>query len=465
MITALKDKAFLKKFFGITFPVMLQTILAFVVSFVDNIMVGGVSNEAVSAVYSVNQASFFFFVATYGLFSGAAIYVQQFYGAKDIKHLRQAFTYKLVIGTGFLILMLPLLFVFGPNLVAIYSRSDTNQAAILEQAAVYMPLIFASYIPFIYSMAYASTLRETGRTKLPLMTSMLALATNAGLNALFIYGFQWGVFGAALATLIARLVEAITIVSVSHGKRLDFAARIYKDFHIDPKLFKLITKKMIPLLINEILWSSGMIMQSLSYAQRENVLSALSILNTTTEIFGIVFAGLAVGIGVMVGSQLGAGEIEKAKDTTKKLIWLGILMSLTIGGLMMALSPVIPKLWTEVMPAQQRLATQMIIVYGAFLWVYSIAVSCYNILRAGGKTSQTMIMDSGLMWVATVPLAWILALATSLPIVAMFAILQIIDIVKMILGLTLVKQGKWANNLTLQVSEPTTMSQVSDLLK
>ena len=444
---------------------MLQTILAFIVSFVDNIMVGGVSNAAVSAVYAVNQASFFFFVVSYGIFSGASIYVQQFFGAKDVKHLKQAFLYKIVIGAGLLLVMVPLLYVFGHHLVAFYSRSDTNQAAIIHEASLYMPIILISFVPFVFSMAYATTLRETERTKLPLFASLLALAINAGLNALFIYVFKMGVVGAALATVIARVVELVTIVAATHRRKTDFAHQVYKDFHIDPKLFGLITKKMIPLLINEILWSTGMIMQSMSFAQRENVLSALSILNTTTEIFGIVFSGLAVGIGVMVGSQLGAGKIEEAKETTGKLIWLGILMSLSIGAVMGALSPFIPRLWTEVSLSQQQLAMQMIIVYGAFLWVYSIAVSCYCILRAGGKANQTMIMDSGLMWVGTVPLAWILALTTSLPLVPMFAILQIIDIVKMFVGLYLVRRGHWANNLTTQVAEPAVVSQVNDLLK
>jgi Na+-driven multidrug efflux pump len=132
---------------------------------------------------------------------------------------------------------------------------------------------------------------------------------------------------------------------------------------------------------------------------------------------------------------------------------------------MLMLSPFIPKLWVEVSPSQQLLATQMIIVYGIFLSVYSVCVSAYQILRAGGKTTQTMLMDSGLMWAGTVPLAWALALFTNLPLVLMFMILQTIDIIKMMLGLYLVKRGHWANNLTTEVTTPSIMSPLNDLLK
>ncbi|HAK05292.1 MAG TPA: hypothetical protein DCM23_01130 [Firmicutes bacterium] len=465
MIKALKDKQFIKKFLAITFPVMVQTLVSFIVTFVDNIMVGGVSNEAVSAVYSVNQASFFFYVAMFGLFSGASIYVQQFSGAKDVTHLRQAFLYKLVVGTLFLAIILPILFLFGHHLVAFYSRSDTNQAAILVEAAKYMPILILSYIPLLFATVYASTLRETGRTRLPMIAGVIALSTNALLNALFIYGLKLGVVGAALATVIARLIEAAIIITIAHRQKLDFCHQAYRQFKIEPKLFRLISKKMWPLLINELLWSTGMIMQSLSYAQRDNVLSALSILSTTTEIFGIVFNGLAVGISVMVGSTLGAGKIEEARDISKKLLWLGILISLSVGAFMIAISPFIPRLWATVGNDQRTLATQMIIIYGCFLWVYSVCISAYQILRAGGMAKQTMIMDSGIMWVGTVPLAWILALATSLPLVGIFAILQSIDIIKMIVGLSLIRNGKWANNLTTAVSEPVVLSAVNDLLK
>ena len=126
MFKVLKDKAFVKKFFSLAFPVMIQALIGLTVNFVDNLMVGGLTNEAVSAVYAVNQGTFFFIVISYGIVSGAGIYVQQFFGAKDDDHLRQSVRYKILAVTLLLAVFLPLFFFGGSTLIGFYTRSATN---------------------------------------------------------------------------------------------------------------------------------------------------------------------------------------------------------------------------------------------------------------------------------------------------------------------------------------------------
>lgn len=460
MFKFLKDKQFLRRFIVISLPVMIQNLIAFSVNFLDNVMIGGVSDQAVSAVYASNQVSFFFNVMAWGVISGASIMVQQFYGAKDKNHLHQSFRYKLLISTIFLLITLPLLYFFGIELVKVYAQNDGLRDLVIEEAKRYLPIIFLTYIPFAYSSAYGSTLRETENTKLPMYISGVALLINVIFNYLFIYVFSLGVVGAAYATLLARLVEFSLFIIITKRHKIEFAQDLFHPFHIDKSLFKLITIKMLPLLLNEILWAGGMVMQSLSYAQRGNVLSALSIWSTTTEVFGIVFTSLSIGIGVMMGSTLGANKIEDAQDLAKKSLGLGIFLSVIIGLLLFSVSPFIPKLWVEVNIEQQRLATQMIQVFSLFLWVFSIGIVAYVILRSGGKTTLTMILDSGLMWLGTVPLAWILALWTSLPLIWIYPLLQLVDVVKMILGLIFLKYGKWANNLTVKITKKADNSQL-----
>lgn len=462
MFAIFKDKAFYTRFFLITLPVMFQTVISFFVNFIDNIMVGGISNAAVSAVYATNQITFFIFVSTYGLLSGASIYVQQFFGAKDIHHLRQAVRYKLWIGLAVVLILVPLLFVFGPQLIQFYAREDSNQVAILTQAADYLPYIVISFIPYIIGVSYASTYREIGKTSIPMKVGIVALLSNALLNYVFIYVFSLGVSGAGLATLIARLIEMTLLLMISQANREPFAIHLWKENVLEPKLVKLITLKTLPMVLNEVLWSSGIILQSLSFAQRANVLSALSIQATTTEIFGIIFAGLATGIGVMVGSTLGEGKIEEAKKLAFQLIWTGVWISFTLGFIFFNLAPFIPLLWTEVTPDQKELATNLIRIFTIFLATFSVANSTYHTLRAGGKTSQTLMLDAGIMWLLTIPLAWGLAVFTSWPLLVVYPIIQLIDIVKMLFGLYLIKRGDWARNLTVDVSENRTMTAVSN---
>jgi putative MATE family efflux protein len=461
MFQTLKDKVFIKRFFQITFPVMVQMIISFFVSFIDNIMVGGISSTVVSAVYSVNQLSFFFIVLSYGLFSGASIYVQQFFGSKDKEHLKQSVRYKINIAIIFLIIFIPLILFFGISIVDIYARSATDKAAIIAEATIYLPIIALSFIPYLFSNVYSSTFREIGKTKIPMYVSIVSLTINAALNYYFIYIIGNGILGVGLATLIARIIELILLVTISHYRKESFTIGLYASLKVEKKLIFAISGKTWPMLINETLWAGGIVMQSLAFASRTNVLSTLSIVSTSTEIFGIIFAGLAVGVGVMIGSTLGAGKVKEAKELSGKLLWMGIIISLTLGSIIFVLAPLIPQLWSSVDLEQQNRATEIIRIFTVFLSFFSIANVTYHILRAGGKTTQTLMLDGGVMWLGTVPLVWSLALFTTFPIVLMYFIIQIIDVIKAAFGLYLVARGEWAKNLTnpfVNVGEVVTIS-------
>ena len=448
MIKTLKDKIFLKKFFAISFPVMIQMLVSFFVSFIDNVMVGGISDDVVAAVFSVNQISFFFFVITYGLLSGASIYVQQFSGAKDGKYLQQSVRYKMWIGLLFLIMFIPTILFFGESIIRFYTRSSTNQDIIVDEALLYLPIIVASYIPLMFANIYGSTFREIGKTKLPVFISVISLLINATLNYVFIYIVKNGVIGVGIATLIARLVEMTLLIVISHLNKETFTIDLYKDLRVERKLIRAINKKTVVMLINETLWSGGIVMQQLALASRMNVLSTLSIVSTTTEIFGIIWAGLAVGVGVMLGTTLGEGKVEEAKALSKKLIWMGIIISLTLGFIMFWLAPLIPQLWSSVDSNQQAMASSILTLYMFLLPFFSIANVTYHTLRSGGKTTQALLLDGMVMWLLTVPLAWILATYTSIPLVLLWASVQSIDLAKAAFGLYLVRRYDWAKNLT-----------------
>jgi putative MATE family efflux protein len=448
MFKTLKDKVFIKRFFAITFPVMIQMIISFFVSFIDNIMVGGISSTVVSAVYAVNQMSFFFIVISYGLFSGASIYVQQFFGAKDTARLAQAVRYKVLIAVIFLCIFIPFILIVGPSIVGFYARASTDKVLIVEEAIKYLPIIALSFIPYKFSNVYSSTYREIGKTKVPMYVSIVSLFTNAFFNYYFIYIVKNGIVGVGIATLIARMVELVLLVSFAHYSKEPFTKGLYRSLKVEWKLVVQISKKTAAMLLNEIMWAGGILMQSLAFASRLNVLSTLSIVSTTTEIFGIIFAGLAVGVGVMIGSTLGSGDIKKAKELTGQLIWMGVIISLSLGTIIFILAPYIPLLWPSVGREQQVMATQIIRLFTIFLSFFSIGNVTYHILRSGGKTTQTLLLDGVLMWMGTVPLVWALALFTTLPLVWMYLIIQSVDVIKALFGLYLVKRGDWAKNLT-----------------
>ena len=202
-------------------------------------------------------------------------------------------------------------------------------------------------------------------------------------------------------------------------------------------------------LANELFWVIGMTLLSLAYAQRENVLSALSVVNSISNIFNIIFQGLSIGIGVLVGSYLGEGKFDSAKDYAKKVYWLGFLISVIFGIIIICLSGVIPYMFKEVVAEQKLIASQMLIAYGLLLWGSCLYCCCYVTLKTGGEAATTFFIDSGLMWLVAVPVAWILVLYTDVSLLYIFAIVTAIDIIKFFVSYSFVRKNKWVKNLTV----------------
>lgn len=427
---------------------MISGFITFLVSFVDNIMVGTISNEAVSGVYAANQVTFLFNLASFGILEGAGIFIQQFNGCNDKKHLKQSFNYKIVVSILFMLITMPIIYLFGKNLIHFYSKSDSNYSLIYNEGLLYLRIVAISYIPYMMGYIYSSTLKEIGHTKIPMFSSIAALICNVIFNSLFIIGLDMGVIGAAIATIIARITEMLVVVFFTHYKKYDFCKNIFKEFKINKNLIIKITKIGIPLFINELGYSFGVVLQSIAFSQRDGVLSSISIVTTISNIFNILVTGLSTGIGVMVGSDLGAGEYEMAKDDNKKLNLLGIYISLFFGVILILLSPVIPNIFTEVTISQKSLATLLIIIYSSLLWSSCLSMTSYMTLKVGGKSGLTFIFDSGTMIVLYIPLSWILALLTDLDMVWIYLIIRSIDILKAMFGVYLMKKGSWARNLT-----------------
>ena len=453
MFSVLKDKEFLKKFFKVSFPVMLHALILFIVNFLDNVMVSSVSNEAVSAVYAVNQATYILMIAAYGVVIGAGVFIQQFNGAGDEKNLKQAFCYKIIVMLLFLAVFVTVFYVAGHHLVYMYCKSDSNSAEIFRLGKIYLYILILSYIPYCLSIIYTTTVREIGHTRYALISGAIAFSVNLIANAIFIYVLNWGVAGAAIGTVIARLVELVIIVYICHHKKFSFCHKLFKNFRVDKKLAVNITKKGLVFLANELLWVLGMTLLSLAYAQRDNVLSALSVVSSIGNIFNIIFQGLSIGIGVLVGSYLGEGEFDKAKDYCKKVYWLGFIVSIIFGVLIISCSPIIPNMFKEVSPSQKQLASQMLFGYGFLIWGSCLYCCCYVTLKTGGLASTTFFIDSGLMWGICVPLAWILVKFTDVSLFYIYMAVIAFDIVKFVVSYSFVKREKWLNNLTLSVNE------------
>ena len=226
-----------------------------------------------------------------------------------------------------------------------------------------------------------------------------------------------------------------------------FATGLFKTLKIPGKLVKDITIKGSPLMVNEILWSMGMSTIMQCYSVRGlNAVAALNIAQTAANLFDITFMSMGSAISIIVGQQLGAGEKEKARETDTRLIVFGLLDCVVFGILLAISAPFIPSIYNTT-DAVKNLATEFLWVRAAFMGVYSFVHCCYFTLRTGGRTLITFFFDSVFTWVVCIPVAYSLAHFTNWNIIAVYAGVQAVDLIKCATGFYLVKKGDWLNNL------------------
>ena len=450
------DKAFYKYVFALVVPIMIQQGITSFVNLLDNIMVGALGTEAISAVSISNQILLIFQLAIFGGIGAISIYSAQFYGKGDMDGMRYSFRAKIIFcmiiaGLAFLILLLS-----GSFFISLFLQGESgggDLALTAQYASGYMFIALIGFVPFCFSMGYAGTLRETGETMVPMLASVAAICVNLTFNWLLIYGNlgfpKWGVYGAAIATSMSRFVELgiLIVYTHTHTRRFPFMTGAYRSLYIPGDLLKKIVITGLPLMSNEILWAVAMAAMNQSYSTRGlDVVAATNISTTTWDIFMIFMIAMGSAIQIIVGQHLGRGEIEKARDIDNKLLFLTLVLNVALGLVLILTAGVIPMLY-NVPDSVRMLATKLHIIDGLILPVEAMVHSIYFTIRSGGRTMITFLFDSVYMWILPVPLAFFLCRFTALDIVVVFAIVQSASVIKMIIGLLMLRSDFWAKKI------------------
>jgi len=450
------DRAFYNRVVMIALPIIIQNTISNVVSLLDNVMVGRVGTLEMSAVSIVNQLLFVFYLCIFGGLAGAGIFSTQYAGALDDQGVRYCFRIKWLIAAAMLLCAFAVFLLLPEQLIGLYLAEGTNPDDLSKTLAFGLDYLYAmlwGIIPFAVTQIYASTLREVGETRVPMIASISAIFINLVFNYLLIFGKlgfpQLGVTGAALATVLSRYLEMLIIVLYTHIRHVLFAFihGAYASLYVPVKLIKDVFKRGMPLLVNEFFWSSGMAVLLQCYSVRGlDVVAACNIASTVSNLFKVVFLSMGDAVAIMVGQALGANKVDEAKDTAWKLMATAVASNLVMGTLLFALSPVIPQIYNTEAHVR-HMAMQMLWVVAATMPLYSIAHCCYFTLRSGGKTIITFIFDSGFTWGICVPIAWVLANLTAMSILPLYLIVQALEFIKVVIGVYLVHRGVWVHNI------------------
>jgi putative MATE family efflux protein len=458
------DKAFYAFVLAIAVPIIIQNGISSFVSMLDNIMVGRIGTEEMSGVSIVNQLHFVYMLCMFGGLSGIGIFTAQYCGAGDLEGVRRSFRMKFWMGLVLTVLGAAVFLLFGSFLITLYLNDEGGSSAgsvenTLHFAEQYLGILLLSLPAFFLLQLYTSTLRECGETVLPMKAGVAAVLLNLIGNFLLIYGHlglpKLGVRGAAIATVLSRYVEMLTVViwAHTHQKEQQWVKGLYRTLLVPFKEVGRYLKKGLPLLANEALWSLANAVMAQCYSMRGlAVVAGLNIANTLNSFLNIIFITMGSAIGIVIGQLLGAGKLKEAKDKDNKMIFFAVVLSLVTSLLLIAGSFFFPAFYNTTDEARS-IASSFLLVYAAGCPVEAFMNSTYFTIRAGGKTVRTFLFDSVSLWVLSVPVAFILSRFTNVSAVWIAAAVLFFKLFKVVLGYVWVRKNIWLVDLVGKENE------------
>lgn len=455
----MQEQSIYKRAILLAVPMMIQNGITNMVGLIDNVMVGSLGTESMTAVSVVGQLVFVFNLAVFGGISGPGIYGAQYYGQGNTEGFRHTFRMKIWICFFCILAGTAAFLLAGKNMISLYLHGESetvNAALTLDLGWQYMAIMILTLLPFSVTQIYASSLRETGESVKPMVAGVVSVFVDIAFNYLLIYGKfgfpQLGVRGAAAATVLARITECAIVVIWSHAsvKKYPFLQGIYRTMRIPANLCLTMVKKGMPIFFNEFMWAGGMAVLTQCYSMRGlEIVPGLNISNAICNLLNVVFVALGSAVGILSGQTLGAGRYEKAKKNAFGLMWFTGGICLILTGILISVSGVFPQIYDTTRQVRQY-GQWFIIITALFFPVQGFLNSLYFTLRSGGKTVITFLFDSVFSWTITVPMAFILCNYSSLPIFGVYAIVQSVDIIKVVLGYILIRRGVWISNIVAE---------------
>ena len=448
--TFIGDKAFYRHLIAVSLPLILQQLVTASIQIVDNVMVGRLGETAIGAVSVVNQLFFVVIITTFGVISGSTIYMAQYYGAKNQSKLNQ--TYRITLYAALLVALIA--FVIFSLADTFLIQIFTTNPVTIELAEDYISIIRWGLFGFAISIAISSSLRVVGITKPLLWISVFTIVLNTILNALLIFGLfgfpELGVIGAAIATAIARFAEATLSLWYMWRRQNVFKWDWTRIFAVEFTLIKAIIIIGFPLLLNEIFWSLGQTTFLYAYSTRgDGALAAMNITNSISQITFVLFQALGTASAVFVGNKLGENELEEAQANAKRLVFAAGVVAAAVGLLQFMLSGLFTDFYS-ISEITKSWAIFNIRVNALFVPLYTMNVTLFFIIRSGGDTKSTLLMDSGFMWLVAVPVALSLAFFTALPITWMFLMVQGTEFFKVLFSISRYNKKRWVKNLATE---------------
>ena len=448
------DRGFWRVTLRLALPIAFQNMLTSSFSLVDTLMVSMLGDISLAAAGMAGQWSWLLNIFLFGVSSGAAIFISQYFGVDDKKGIHRTSGLALVSG-----LVLGAIFMIAACLApAAVMRIFGDEEAVIAEGVAYLRIAGFSYFAVVISGVWSSVLRSTAQVKLPMYVALITTVENAVLNYLFIFGGfgipAMGIRGAALATVASSWTGAILLLVLSLRPGNIVYAPLRELLHFSKASIALFYRKALPVMANESMWGLGTfcfnaIYGALGYENYE----ALTILRTFESIAFAFFVGLCNASCVMVGKSVGAGKIGRACQDALRFTILIPAVSIVIGWIIILYRAQL----VSVFNLSGNISETVLLTAQSLLVVYALEIPLRNIpyiqivgvFRSGGDTTTGVIYDLSCLWGLSLPATLIAAFVLDLPFVAVFAVMYLCeDIIKSILCLRHFRSAKWLRPVT-----------------
>ena len=448
------DKAsFRKTVFAFLLPMAIQNLINVAISSTDVIMLGRYSEVALSASSLASQIQFILILLFFGIGSGATVLTAQYWGKKDTKTIEKILAIGIKIAFGLSLFFFIFAFFFSRNAMSLFTNDETT---ILE-GIKYLKIVSFSYLTTSISIVYLVTMRSVERVGVSTVAYATSFVTNFIINYLLIFGSfgfaKMGVEGAAIGTLVARLIE-LGIVFYYNSKNHHFVSIKWKYIKsLDPILKKDFIKYSAPTMMNELLWAGGTAAGIAILGRLGNSIVAANSITSVVRQLAMVFAfGLANTAAIMVGKEIGKKDFHTAEIYAKKLLLYSFLSSLLGVALLLIIKPFIIKKFALNGEVEDYLNLTLNILF-YYIPLQSIsAVLIVGVFRAGGDTKFALVADVLPLWFGSVLISAIAAFYLNLPAKLIYLLIMSDEIIKQPLIIWRYRSKKWINNVTRELN-------------
>ena len=441
-----RKRSLRKEIVRLALPIALQQYMTALVGACDAIMLGKLSQDAMSAVSLATQVTFVFNLFMFAFMAGENMFVAQYYGKGDYTGISQVFSLVTKICGCIAVVFLAGALFFPEQLMRIL----TNEETLIVLGSEYLRVIGISYVFSGIAQTFLAIMKNCGAVNMSTLINGVMVILNIVLNAVFIFGLsgfpKMGIKGAALATVLATVVQFLWSVGyvLCRIRAVKFSLR-----SCEKKLFGRFWQKAVPLLINNLAWGIGFSMYSVIMGHLgTDAVAANGIANISKNLVVCFCLGLGNAGSIIVGNRLGADRLQEAKEAGGTLTRTAIIAGVVSGLVLIALSPFITKM-VDLTPTARGYLQKMLLICSYYIAGKSVnCMTIGGIFAAGGDSKFGMLCDSVTLWCITVPLGCICAFILKLPVMVVYFVLNLDEIIKLPVVYKHYKKYKWIKNLT-----------------